>query len=93
MRRGSLAPHAQLTEHRTHMHGALSHAPRRTDLAARFRSRIEYARLEREGVEGIHARQAGCVPIGVEALVKKVFDQMPASAGEGASEGVSGRCP
>ena len=93
MRRGSLAPHAHLTEHRTLKHGAPSHAPRRADLGALFRSLVAYARLERKGGEGLRARQAGCVPIGAEAMSKKVFDQMPASAGEGASEGVSGRCP
>ena len=93
MRGGSLAPHARLTEHRTHMHGAPSHAPRRADLAAFFRSSIEYARVQREGVEGLLARQAGSAPIGEEAMLKKFFDEMPASAGEGASEGVSGRCP
>ena len=49
MRGGSLAPHAHLTEHRTHKHGAQSHAPRRADLGAVFRSRIEYARVQREG--------------------------------------------
>ena len=93
MRRGSLAPHAHLTEHRTHKHGAPSHAPRRADLGARFRSLIAYAELEREGVEGLRARQAGSVPIGAEAMIKEVVDQMPASAGESAREGVSGRCP
>ena len=93
MRGGSLAPHARLTEHRTHMHGAPSHAPRRADLAAFFRSRIEYARVQREGVDGLIARQAECVPFGVEAMGKKVVDQMTASAGEGASEAVSGRGP
>ena len=95
MRGGSLAPHAHLTEQRTHgMHNsAPSHAPRRADLGALFRSRIEHARVEREGVQGLRAHQAGSVPNGVEAMVKKYFDQMPASAGEGASEGVSGRCP
>ena len=34
-----------------------------------------------------------CVPVGVEAMVKKVVDQMPVLAGEGASEAVSGRGP
>ena len=93
MRGGSLAPHARLTEHRTHKHGAPSHAPRRADLAAFFRSRVEYARVQREGVDGLIARQAECVPFGVEAMGKKVVDQMTASAGEGASEAVSGRGP
>ena len=81
MRRGSLAPHAHLTEHRTHKHGAPSHAPRRADLGALSRSRNACAQLEREGGEGLRARQAGCVPIGAEAMVKKVVDQMTASAG------------
>ena len=93
MRGGSLAPHAHLTGHRTHKHGSQSHAPRRADLGAVFRSRIEYARVQRAGIDGLIARQAGSVPIGEEAMVKKFSDQMPASAGEGASEGVSGRCP
>ena len=93
MRGGSLAPHAHLTGHRTHKHGSQSHAPRRADLGALFRSSIEYARVQREGVEGLLARQAGSAPIGEEAMLKKFFDEMPASAGEGASEGVSGRCP
>ena len=93
MRRGSVAPHAQLTEHRTYKHGAPSHAPRRADLGALSRSRNACAQLEREGVEDLLARKAAGLLLCAEALSESLVDQIPVSAGEGASEGVSGRCP